>query len=277
MFELNQLEQLLTVAECGTLSAAAEKLHLSQPALSRSMQRLEAELSVPLFSRQKNKIALNENGRLAVIYAHKVVQEAQEMKERLVAHERARHTILIGSCAPAPLWRLIPQLSASFPEMTIASEIRDLTLLEEKLHDQSYQLIVLPYALDEKGLTCVKIGQEHLCFTLPPAHPLASRKGLHLTDLNGETMLLRPNLGFWGPIVKQAMPETKFLIQENEAFNELVKFSVLPSFVTDLSLRREGPPPDRVVIPIADASVQVTYYACFWEKTGWKLKKALTA
>lgn len=90
-------------------------------------------------------------------------------------------------------------------------------------------------------------------------------------------MLLRPNLGFWGPIVKQAMPETKFLIQENEAFNELVKFSVLPSFVTDLSLHREGPPPDRVVVPIADTSVQVTYYACFWEKTGWKLKKALTA
>ena len=59
MFELNQLEQLLTVAEYGTLSAAAEKLHLSQPALSRSMQRLEAELSVPLFSGKKNKIDLN--------------------------------------------------------------------------------------------------------------------------------------------------------------------------------------------------------------------------
>lgn len=130
---------------------------------------------------------------------------------------------------------------------------------------------------DDPGLFAKHPGQEHLCFTLPPAHPLASRKGLHLTDLNGETMLLRPNLGFWGPIVKQAMPETKFLIQENEAFNELVKFSVLPSFVTDLSLRREGPPPDRVVVPIADSSVQVTYYACFWEKTGWKLKKALTA
>ena len=54
MFELHQLEQLITVAECGTLSAAAEELHLSQPALSRSMQKLEAELQVPLFTRHKN-------------------------------------------------------------------------------------------------------------------------------------------------------------------------------------------------------------------------------
>ena len=42
VFEIYQLEQLLAFAECGTLSGAAERLHLSQPALSRSMQRLEA-------------------------------------------------------------------------------------------------------------------------------------------------------------------------------------------------------------------------------------------
>ena len=65
MFELYQLEQLLAVSECGTLSQAAEQLHLSQSALSRSMQRLEAELQVPLFTRQKNRIELNECGRIA--------------------------------------------------------------------------------------------------------------------------------------------------------------------------------------------------------------------
>ena len=62
VFEIYQLEQLLAFAECGTLSGAAERLHLSQPALSRSMQRLEAELQIPLFDRQKNKIEFNENG-----------------------------------------------------------------------------------------------------------------------------------------------------------------------------------------------------------------------
>lgn len=55
MVELSQLEQLLLLAECGTLSRAAEQLHLSQPALSRSMQRLETELQVTLFDRQKTK------------------------------------------------------------------------------------------------------------------------------------------------------------------------------------------------------------------------------
>lgn len=58
MFELNQMEQLIMVAECGTLAGAAKKLHLSQPALSRSMQKLEEELQVPLFNRKKNKIQL---------------------------------------------------------------------------------------------------------------------------------------------------------------------------------------------------------------------------
>ena len=51
VFELYQLEHLLAFAEHGTLSGAAERLHLSQPALSRSMRRLEAELQVPLFDR----------------------------------------------------------------------------------------------------------------------------------------------------------------------------------------------------------------------------------
>ena len=71
MIEMYQLEQLLAVAECGTLSGAAEKLHLSQPSLSRTMQRLETELQVPLFVRHKNRVELNSNGEMAVEYARK--------------------------------------------------------------------------------------------------------------------------------------------------------------------------------------------------------------
>ena len=73
MLELHQLIQLLAIAECGTMSAAAEQLHLSQPALSRSMQKLEGILQVTLFDRQKNKVTLNKNGELAVEQARRVI------------------------------------------------------------------------------------------------------------------------------------------------------------------------------------------------------------
>lgn len=55
MIELYQLMQLVSIGKYGTLSKAAEALHLSQPALTRSMQKLENELQVSLFHRQKTR------------------------------------------------------------------------------------------------------------------------------------------------------------------------------------------------------------------------------
>ena len=260
MFELYQLEQLLAVAACGTLSNAAEQLHISQPALSRSMQRLEAELQVSLFTRQKNKIELNENGRMAVDYARKIMEQSQDMISRIQAFDRSQRTILFGACAPAPLWEIPALLSDLYPEMTISSEIRENDILLQGLRDDVYQLIVLPFPVDEPGMICAKYGEEHLFFSLPPAHPLSGSKALYMKDLNGETMLLRNRLGFWRELTVRKMPDTRFLEQEDVAFDELVKFSALPSFATDVVLNREGNHVNRVNIPILDEEANVSYY-----------------
>lgn len=260
MFELYQLEQLLAVAACGTLSNAAEQLHISQPALSRSMQRLEAELQVSLFTRQKNKIELNENGRMAVDYARKIMEQSQDMISRIQAFDRSQRTILFGACAPAPLWEIPALLSDLYPEMTISSEIRENDVLLQGLRDDVYQLIVLPFPVDEPGMICAKYGEEHLFFSLPPAHPLSGSKALYMKDLNGETMLLRNRLGFWRELTVRKMPDTRFLEQEDVAFDELVKFSALPSFATDVVLNREGNHVNRVNIPILDEESNVSYY-----------------
>lgn len=267
MFELYQLEQLLAVADCGTLSNAAEQLHVSQPAIIRSMQRLEAELQVTLFHRQKNKIELNENGWMAVEYARKIMEQAQDMVSRIQAFDRSRRTILVGSCAPAPLWSIPPLLSDLYPDMTISSEIRENEALLQGLYDDVYQLIILPYPVEKAGIACVKYGEEHLFFSLPPAHPLSGSKALYMKDLGGETMLLRNRLGFWRALTDKKMPDTRFLEQEDVAFNELVKFSALPSFTTDVALRREGAAPNRINIPILDEEANVTYY-CLYKPDG---------
>ena len=267
VFDIYQLEQLLAFAEYGTLSGAAERLHVSQPALSRSMQRLETELQVPLFDRQKNKIEFNENGRMAADCARQVMDKCQDMISRLQAFDRSQRTILVGSCAPAPLWEIPPVLSDLYPDRTISSEMRENDMLLQGLRDDVYQLIILPYPVEEPGITCVKYGEEHLYFSLPPAHPLSGSKGLYMRDLNGETMLLRNRLGFWRDVTDQKMPDTRFLEQEDIAFNELVKSSALPSFTTDVAFHREGNPVNRVNIPILDEEANVTYY-CLYKPYG---------
>ena len=73
MIEINQLKQLVCIARNKTISKASKELLISQPALSRSMQRLEDDLDVELFEHYKNKVILNKNGELAVKHAKKIL------------------------------------------------------------------------------------------------------------------------------------------------------------------------------------------------------------
>ena len=67
--ELERLRQLECTADLGTFSAAAKALHISQPALSRSMQRLEADLGVSLFERVGKRSSLSPTGIAALEWA----------------------------------------------------------------------------------------------------------------------------------------------------------------------------------------------------------------
>lgn len=100
MIEIHLFEQLAAFASCGTLSAAAEQLHISQPALSRSMKRLEDELGVNLFDRQKSRLTLNENGELTVRYARNLLMQERTMIEQIQEFDRKKRTISVGSCTP---------------------------------------------------------------------------------------------------------------------------------------------------------------------------------
>lgn len=261
MFELHQLEQLIAVAECGTLSRAAEELHISQPALSRSMQKLESELQVELFLRSKNKIELNNNGRLAVEYARKVMGQANDMMEQVRSYDRNQRTIFIGSCAPAPLWELTPVLSTLYPNKAVSSEMKDPDVLLQGLMRNDYQIIILPEPVESEELYCTRWDEEHLLFSLPPAHPLSGSKGLHLSDMDGETMLLFSQIGFWKRIPSEKMKSSHFLVQkESYDFEELIRHSALPYFSSDLAVRQQGTIPNRIFIPILDPEANITYY-----------------
>ncbi|MDO4619439.1 MAG: LysR family transcriptional regulator [Lachnospiraceae bacterium] len=272
MFELNQLEQLLAIDEYKTLSKAAEHLNISQPALSRSIQRLEEELEVTLFERQKNKLTFNEDGVQALDYAKRILELSHEMKESLVSAAKARRTISIGSIAPAPMWLLSPEISRLHPEMMIQSELETGEKLEKGLQDGTYQIIITNDPTVDKDTIAVEYCEEDLYVALPPAHPLASRNELSLSDLNGQSILQYRDVGFWLDICKAKMPNSMFLMQDEFAvLDELRRSSALPSFATNLT----GNVPEsdhRVMVPLTDDEVNVIFYIKY-KKAGKALFK----
>jgi len=81
--DLEQLRQLVAVDEAGTMSGAAQRAHVTQPSLSRSMQRLEADLGCELFDRTRNSARLTEAGRVAVEHARDMLAAEQRMRDAL--------------------------------------------------------------------------------------------------------------------------------------------------------------------------------------------------
>lgn len=266
MIDLHELRQFTAFADCGTLSEASKILHLSQPALSRSMKNLEADLGIPLFVRRKNKLELNENGKYVLTLARELLTDADSLVLKARIFDRRSRTISLGVCAPAPSWLIAPLLSSLYPDRLLQTEITDDDKLLSGIADGSYQLIVLPYRPDGGQYFVKECGRETLMFALPKEHRFARRKSLSFSEMNGENMLLMNDIGFWNFVQTEKMPDSRFLTQTDRfSFVELLKTSVLAAFTTDLAGKYLDTDKDlsgieRVNISISDPEASVTYY-----------------
>ena len=264
MIEIYLLQQLVGLSEYSTLSEAAEHLHITQPTLTRSIRKLEELLGVELFRREKNRIYINDNGRLAVEYAKHILENEQEMVSAVQALDRSRHTISIASCAPAPNSIIKLQLEKQYPGMQIVAELRSEQELLDGLKRGKFQLITLINEVTESGLCCQKIGTEHLRLSVLPAHPAAVMDSVSFSDINSGSFLVYRNLGVWENIGREYMPNARFIYQdEMDEYLEVVGASSLPTFDTDWGVILYGQRTNRVSIPINDSAAKKTFYAVY--------------
>ena len=261
MIEIRLLEQLAAFAEYGTLSAAAEKIHASQPTLTRSMKQLEEELGITLFDRSKNHVVLNETGIKAAEYARYVLEADRDFEAKVKAYDRSLCTLSIGYCAPVPQMVLTPVINNLFSGMTISSDMTEDSRFEEKLKDSIYQLVVLHYKPEDQVFYSKKCGSERLYMSLPSGSPLAFYPEVHLKDIDGMSILLLSQIGFWSSVHRAKTPNAKYLLQIEEAsFSELAGNSEYPIFSSSYFVNRGDTLPGRVNVPIADPECSVDYY-----------------
>lgn len=263
MIEMYVLNELASFAKYGTLTAVADKLNVSQPALSRSMKKLEDDLGVVLFERSKNKITLNENGKNAAALAKKVVEAEEDFEKKSVEYEMKHRVFKFGSIAPLPINELTPILSQIFMGMTIKSELFDNSKdLYKKLDSGEFKLIVTnEIPKDTEKYSYSRLFEEDLSALLPKNHKFAGRKSLALKELAGEKFLIHNKIGFWYKTTKNLIPRAEFFDQDDlKSLRELVALADIPAFVTNFSGRTFKIPENRIAVPFTDSEVNVTFY-----------------
>lgn len=259
--DFDQLKQLDAIDREGTISAAAERLHISQPALSRSMQRLEAELGQPLFDRSGRRSALNDAGRLALEHARRILREEQLMRDALAEHARRQTLLSVGTVAPAPLWRLTSLLTERCPAAVLTSQTLTQADVERGVLNGIIDLGISLRPVTLPTIRCHQLMTESLSVMLPICHPLASRKSLSSEELDGETFLLFRQIGFWQGFCDTCLPRSRFVVQEDRTvFEQLTRTSGLPYFTTDA----QPIPPEflegHANVPLRDTSAHATFY-----------------
>lgn len=258
--ELEQLRQLSAVDQYGTMSAAAEHLHITQPSLSRSIKRLEADLGQELFDRTGNSATFNDAGRLALEHAHAILADERRMLDAFDELSRRQRTLKVVSVAPAPTWHLSALVVERFPGIILEPDLASPHQVEAALlnRDADFAITLRPVQLP--GMASTPLMTEDLYASVPASNPLAKRSTLSFSDLDGQAFLVYEQIGFWMDLCNEHMPHAQVIIQKDRnVFVQLVKSTDLLCFTTDAPENTDDFA-DRVRIPLVDAAAHATFF-----------------
>jgi DNA-binding transcriptional LysR family regulator len=193
--DIKRLRNFVTLAEAGSFRRASERLHLAQPALSVSIQKLEAELGTRLVDRGPAGVTLTPAGSA-------VLREARRLlffEARVVA--AARDAVFstggtlrigfVGTTTFGMLQRLLPAYRASYPAVELKlQEAPSVSIIEQIEHGTLDLGLVRAPVMAATSVTLLALERERLIVALPKGHFLAKRDAIRLTDLAGEAFLM---------------------------------------------------------------------------------------
>ena len=194
--ELHQVRYFVTLCTTLNFTRAAEACNVTQPALTRAIQRLEDELRGPLFQRERNLTQLTELGRLMRPLLEQTIAAAEAAKENAKRFSRSElATLRIGlppnisaGIISAPLREILRRIPALEIELKMAEQHRLTDVLLQGEADAALldDSIELPDRLDAWPLF-----SENYQLAVVPSHRLARLNALTLAALDGETLLAR--------------------------------------------------------------------------------------
>src|SRR6266568_5056294 len=184
------MQTFVVLARCGSFTGAAAELNLSQPAVSRQVQKLEAELGHGLLSRRRGRIELSDAGERFRAYAEEVVGGHERLLDDLAGwpSRLAGDLRIVASTTPGEF--LVPGLVAAFtadnPRVTPRIQIADSTEVGQQLRARGADVGFCGVKLPGRDLLHRVVAADEIVLAVPLGHPFAARRSVPLGDLAGQ-------------------------------------------------------------------------------------------
>jgi LysR family hydrogen peroxide-inducible transcriptional activator len=185
--DFRTLEQFVVVARLKNFTRAARELHMSQPALSRAIQRLEEDLGQPLFERQPRRVVLTEPGDLMLARAREILKLVEDTFAELSESGRPARVRLgaIPTIAPYFLPAMLGQFASEHPEIAVMVQEDTTEALIQRCRDGEIDLGIVALPIADSSVRVEALFSEELLLVAPPDHPLAKAPAITLKDLGG--------------------------------------------------------------------------------------------
>jgi DNA-binding transcriptional LysR family regulator len=190
--DLAALKVFLTVAQERSFSRAAAKVHRTQPAVSQAVRRLELELGEQLFDRSSKTGTLTEAGKMLQNYGQRLVRLAEETESAVrELRDLRRGRVLIGAneAAVHTLLPLIARFRQRYPDIAIDVRRVPARQIAVEVQQGSLDFGALTFHPTEEGLLQVPVGSDELVLLVPPAHPLAARNQVTMSEVAPEPVV----------------------------------------------------------------------------------------
>jgi DNA-binding transcriptional LysR family regulator len=232
--DTQHLHAFVAIAEQGSFSAAAEKLHLTQPAISKRIALLEDQLGTRLFDRIGRQVILTAAGKILLNKAQLILSEVTAT-QRAIADLRGeiQGQLSIATSHHVGLHYLPPVLrefSSLYSEVKLDLHFLDSEQAYEEILNSRYDLAVVTLSLEQDPrLETYSIWQDQLQFVAAPDHPLATQPHLQLADLTQHQAILPDLNTYTTKLVKNLFDQENLPLNINMVTNHLESIKMMLS------------------------------------------------
>jgi DNA-binding transcriptional LysR family regulator len=186
--DLATLNAFIAIAELGSFSEAAERLHLTQPAVSKRIASLELQLDVRLFDRLGREVSLTEAGRALLPRAYQILNVLDDTRRALTnLNGEISGRLTLATSHHIGLHRLPPLLRAftrAHPQVALDIQFLDSEVAyEEVLHGRAELAVITLAPETREPVHAVAVWDDPLDFVAAPEHPLARSRAISLADV----------------------------------------------------------------------------------------------